>query len=329
MIKKNKKWKIFGAVLAGIVVIALGITAFVGNYLVTYALGRSGEGGNREVSLEVEGADAQAMDTLSQNRALQQEKTADFLGRVQEEQVSIQSADGLTLSGAYYKNEKSEKWAIVVHGYRGSREGMMKYAQRYYDAGYQVLAPDLRACGQSEGEYVGMGWSDKDDMLRWIDWIVSKDAQARIVLHGVSMGAATVMMTAGEYTPDAVRAFVEDCGYTSVWDIFASELKLRFKLPTFPALDMASLFAQLRAGWNFKEASALEQVKKCEKPMLFIHGEQDDFVPYEMLNTLYEAKPGENKRRLSVPDAGHGEASDVMGEAYWDEIFDFIEPYMI
>ena len=77
------------------------------------------------------------------------------------------------------------------------------------------------------------------------------------------------MMTAGETTPDAVKAFVEDCGYTSVWDVFSSELQLRFGLPEFPILYTASAVAKLQAGYSFTEASALQQVAHCEKPMLF------------------------------------------------------------
>lgn len=110
----------------------------------------------------------------------------------------------------------------MLHGYRGDYTGALCLAEPYYEAGYQVIAPDLRACGESEGSYVGMGWLDREDILQWIDYITVRDPQAEIVIHGISMGAATTMMTAGETTPDAVKAFVEDCGYTSVWDVFSS-----------------------------------------------------------------------------------------------------------
>lgn len=93
-----------------------------------------------------------------------------------------------------------------------------------------------------------MGWLDREDILQWIDYITVRDPQAEIVIHGVSMGAATTMMTAGETTPDAVKAFVEDCGYTSVWDVFSSELQLRFGLPEFPILYTASAVAKLPGG---------------------------------------------------------------------------------
>lgn len=88
------------------------------------------------------------------------------------------------------------------------------------------------------------------------------------------------MMVSGEKTPEYITCFVEDCGYTSVWDQFSKELKGLFGLPPFPLLYTASWIYQLQNGWNFQEASALSQVARCTKPMLFIHGDNDDFVPH-------------------------------------------------
>ena len=105
-------------------------------------------------------------------------------------------------------------------------------------------------------------------------------------------------------------------------------LQLRFGLPEFPILYTASGVAKLRAGYNFTEASALQQVVACEKPMLFIHGTADDFIPYEMMDILYNAKPGDNKAELTADGAGHGEALYALGDAYWDAVFDFVAPYM-
>ena len=94
--------------------------------------------------------------------------------------------------------------------------------------------------------------------------------------------------------PEGIKdlRFVEDCGYTSVWDEFAGQLEEQFGLPTFPLMYSTSLLCKLRYGWSFGEASALEQVKRCHYPMLFIHGSSDTFVPTAMVYPLYEAKPG-------------------------------------
>lgn len=325
--KSSRLAKGLGIAAAVIVVLAAAIILFASNYLVDYAIGRGGDGGNRQVALEVDTAAEGVERTISENQAAQQKASEAFLAANPGQQVSITSNDGLVLCGAYYPND-SHRWAIALHGYRGNHLGATDLAQHYHDAGYQVLTPDLRACGDSEGEYIGMGWPDRLDILSWVDWILTQDPEAEIVIHGVSMGAATTMMTAGEDTPDAVKVFVEDCGYTSVWDVFASELKLRFGMPEFPLLYTAQAVAQVKAGYNFQDASALDQVSVCEKPMLFIHGTLDDFIPFEMLDELYNAKPGDNKLKLVAEGAGHGLAMYALGDTYWDTVFDFADTYL-
>jgi fermentation-respiration switch protein FrsA (DUF1100 family) len=326
--QRNKRHHIGYYIIAAVLIIVVAVTGLVGNYLVDYAIGRSGDGGNRTVSLEVDETADDTEKLIASNKIIQQNLTDEFLENTPSETVSVTSDDGLKLNGEYYENSGSHKWVIAIHGYRSNHTRVAHFSQRYYAEGYQVLAPDLRACGDSEGEYVGMGWPDRLDILKWIDWILEQDSEAEIVLHGVSMGAATVMMTAGENTPDAVKAFVEDCGYTSVWDIFSSELKLRFNLPEFPVLYSANVMAKLKAGYRFGEASAIEQVKKCDKPMLFIHGTLDDFVPFYMQDVLYEAKPGDNKKEIIAEGAGHGEACYVLGNEYWNEVFEFLSSYI-
>ena len=328
-VKTNFKKKVMAAVAVVAVVLAAVLLA-ASVYLVNYAIGRSGSGGNRDVALEVEASPDSVEAVIAANKAQYKEKIDAFTQENPGENLTITSQDGLTLHGVCYTHADadSHRWAIVLHGYRGDYTGALRLAEPYYEAGYQVIAPNLRACGESEGSYVGMGWLDREDILQWIDYITAHDPQAEIVIHGISMGAATTMMTAGENTPDAVKAFVEDCGYTSVWDVFSSELQLRFGLPEFPILYTASAVAKLQAGYNFTEASALQQVAQCEKPMLFIHGTADDFIPYEMMDALYNAKPGDNKAELTAEGAGHGEALYALGDTYWDTVFAFLEPYM-
>lgn len=313
------------AAVTGMLFVAVG---FASSYLVTYAIGRNGGGGNRNVSLEVDDAAEGAKRLIAENRRLQERLTADFLKRVEEKQVQITAKDGLILNAGYYENAGSHKWAVVIHGYRSNHENAGHFAQRYYDEGFQVLAPDLRACGESEGDFVGMGWLDRTDILSWTDWIIEQDPQAQIVLHGVSMGAATVMMTSGEDTSDAVKVFVEDCGYTNVWEVFASELKLRFGLPEFPIMYVSNFIASMRAGYQFDEASSLNQLAECTKPMLFIHGTADDFIPFDMLDRLYEAKTDGEKEKIVAEGAGHGEACYLLGDEYWNRVFEFVGRYL-
>jgi len=243
-------------------------------------------------------------------------------------QHRITSFDDLKLSGhVIYQETPTHQWVIVAHGYGMRGIYMAASAKHFYEQGYNVLLPDARGHGDSEGNYIGMGWHDRLDMAAWIEEVITWDPESRIVLYGVSMGGATVMMTAGEELPPNVKAVVEDCGYTSVGDEFAYQLKELFGLPRFPVIQFASAVTKIRAGYTFGEASALQQLKKAEIPILFIHGEDDTFVPYEMLDQVYAAAAGE-KERFIVAGAGHGEASNVAGEAYWSKVFGFIDNYI-
>ena len=117
--------------------------------------------------------------------------------------AEVYTDDGLRLSALVYKRsgQAASKWAVLVHGYSTGKEYMQEYARVYYENGYNVLMPDLRAHGDSQGNFVGMGWLDRMDILRWVEFIVSEDPAAEIVLHGISMGASAVMMASGDIFP--------------------------------------------------------------------------------------------------------------------------------
>ena len=200
----------------------------------------------------------------------------------------IESYDKLQLH-SYVVTQNSNKWAIVVHGYGGSGKLMSDKSKYFYDMGYNVLIPDLRGHGKSEGDYIGMGWKDRLDIISWINFIIKENPNAEIVLHGTSMGAATVLMTSGENLPSNVKAIVADCAYTSAWDEFSYQLETYLKVPSYYILNVTNMVTKLKAGYSLKEASALECVKKATVPILYIHGDKDKFVPYSMMDKLYDA----------------------------------------
>ncbi len=310
--KKRRGLKIALIVLAVLLVLAAGALAFAGNYLFRFALDPQGGGMLSAVDLESL--------TLEGKYAWFAESSEDRW---------LTSHDGLKLHGLYLPREGSHKYAVICHGYGSIPQYEGGFAAKFYEMGYSVLAPAARAHELSEGRYAGMGWPERRDIVAWVDTIVEEDPQAEIMLFGVSMGGATVMMTAGEadLAPN-VKCVIEDCGYSSVWDEFAGQLQELFGLPTFPVLDAASLVTRVRAGWSFKEASAVEQLKKTSLPMLFIHGEDDTFVPYAMLDVVYDACASTDKERLSIPGAAHGGAAGTDPELYWATVEAFLDKHM-
>ena len=166
--KANTKKKLL--IAAGVVVVALAAAlVFISNYLVNYAIGRSGNGGDREVALEVDAPADSVEAVMEDNRAAYKSKIDTFTKEHPGRDVTLTADDGLTLHGVYYANAgtaDTHRWALVLHGYRGDYTGALQLAAPYYEAGYQVIAPDLRACGESEGDYVGMGWLDRKDILQ-------------------------------------------------------------------------------------------------------------------------------------------------------------------
>lgn len=246
------------------------------------------------------------------------------------ETIEVLSGDGLKLRAYYARSANPEgRVAILAHGYTGKGKDMGAYAKIYCDLlGCDVLLPDARAHGASEGQHIGFGWPERKDYLQWINYIIQRvGPNVRIVLHGVSMGGATVLMTSGEPLPPQVKAVVSDCAYTSVKAELSYQLRRMYKLPSFPFIPCASLVSKLKAGYFFGEASALKQVRKAKVPTLFIHGEADTFVPFFMMDELYEACGGP-KARLTIPGAGHGTAYDTDHDGYVGTVSRFVRTYV-
>lgn len=261
----------------------------------------------------------------------------------------MEADEGQRQMHAYYMAaaRPTHRTAVIVHGYTDNAARMLPIGYLYHKVlGYNILLPDLYGHGLSEGNEVRMGWKDRLDVLQWMekaeelvsrqlkedDIADSLQAPVEMVVHGISMGAATTMMVSGEVEHGThqlpyVKCFVEDCGYTSAWDEFAGELKVRYHLPPFPLLHIASLFCKYEYGWSFQEASALEQVRKCNLPMLFIHGDADTFVPTWMVHPLFEAKP-QPKELWIVPGIDHAHSYRDSKEEYTTHVKQFVEKYI-
>lgn len=231
-----------------------------------------------------------------------------------------------TLFADFYELEDSKTYVISCHGFTGMPSLNNIYSKHFYELGYNVLLPHLRAHGKSEHDYCTMGWLDRFDVIDWINYIIEKNHDAKIILHGVSMGAATVMLTTGENLPENVICCIEDCGYTTLWEQYSVQLKEMFNLPTI-MLKLIYPIAKIKFGFSFKDVSPIEAVKKSKTPTLFIHGDKDDFVPFWMNYPLY-SKAGCEKERLVIPGAAHAESVYLQPEMYWEGVTKFINKYL-
>lgn len=261
---------------------------------------------------------------IIENRKAAVTATNEWLSGAKGQTLTRQTADGYQLTATeFFPAGGSHKWVLLLHGYTGWKEEMYPFAYWYHEQGYHALVPDLRCQGESEGDFIGMGWTDHFDCMLWIDYILSQDPHAQIVLHGQSMGAATALMMSGEELPSNIQAVVSDCSYTDAYHMFGEKIKEWFHLPAVPLVDSACLMLRLRGGYNLKDASALEAVKKSKTPTLFIHGDSDAMISVQMSKELYEAASCE-KELLIVEGAGHGQAQEKDPEAYFGTIHDFL-----
>lgn len=255
-------------------------------------------------------------------------ETNEWLQTVQCQRITAKTADGFLLDAEEFFTDSSvedvHKWALVLHGYTGWKEEMYPYAYWYHEQGYHVIVPDLRCQGESEGDFIGMGWTDHYDCALWLQYILSQDADAQIVIHGQSMGAATALIMTGEDLPSNVVAVISDCAYTDAYAMFGEKITEWFYLPAFPLVDSACFMLRVRGGYNLKDASAINAVKKSNTPTLFIHGDADAMISVQMSKDLYEAANC-RKELLIVEGAGHAQASDKNPDLYYGTIKAFLE----
>lgn len=244
------------------------------------------------------------------------------------ERVEIQSYDGLALRGRFYANGDSKKTLLLMHGYHS--RGVNDFGcvgEFYFGLGFNLLVPDQRAHGESEGKYITYGVCERYDCLYWINYLNSRiGTDSDVFLDGISMGAATVLMAAGLDLPSNVRGIIADCGFTSPYEIFKHVLRRDYHLPPFPIIHITGLFSRPVAGFGFKQYSTLEAMKTNKIPIIFVHGEDDDFVPPWMSKAAYDACTAD-KYITIVPGAKHGMSYLVDTEGSEKKLIDFFEKY--
>ena len=237
--------------------------------------------------------------------------------------MQVQSFDGLTLRGKYYELTKGAPSELMFHGYRGSAErDLCGGIQRCFKLGRNVLIVDQRAHGRSGGNVISFGAKEKYDVLAWVDLIIKEFGEdTKIILCGISMGAATIMLATGEQLPKNVVGALADCGYTSAKDIICRVID-KMHLPSRLLYPFVRLGGKIFGGFDTENANALAAVKNCKVPIMFIHGEADDFVPCEMSHRCFNAVTAP-KGILTIKGAGHGAAYLVDTEQYLSGVSKF------
>lgn len=239
------------------------------------------------------------------------------------EDVYIDSDDGYRLHGIWYPSEGAEKSVILSHGYSFTLFGSVKYMKMYIDRQFNVLLIDHRYHGLSEGKVCTMGHREKMDHVRWVSWIEKKMGRDHVIgTHGESMGASTVLMHGA--IDDRVRFIIADCPYQSLFEQFRYRLKVEYRIPAFPLLHMGDLFTKMRTGAFYKTVSPLEAVKKIKIPVLFIHGDADNYtVPANSIN-LHKAKEGPGFLYLAA-GAEHAGSYSADPEKYRQIVYRFLD----
>lgn len=244
-----------------------------------------------------------------------------FLRR-EPEKVEIISHDGLRLRGLYLHNPEARGTIILMHGYRmdGYTDFTCVY-KKYYEAGFSLLNAFQRAHAESEGAYITFGVLERFDCRDWAEYVADRfGPEHKIVLDGLSMGAATVLMAAGLDLPENVRGIIADCGFTSPWDQLSYLCKTKYHLPSRPLLDCADIFARILGGFSLKGYSTIDGMKNNRLPVLFLHGEDDQFVPTAFSVRAFEACAAP-KRLVTIPGAAHG-VSYLVDQATCDRELD-------
>ena len=217
----------------------------------------------------------------------------------------------------------SHKWAVLNHGYNSEPSSVAAFAVHYRALGYNCICPSLYGWGNDETHYCSMGYRDKDMCIAWINYIVLQDPEAEIVIHGYSMGAVTTMLATGETLPPNVKAAVADCGFTSCEEQFGHVIRQYAHIPPFPLLDAVNLVAMLRGNFNLYKNVPIEAVARSVTPTVFLHGTADDFVPFAMMDRLYEACAAP-KAKQAIEGADHANAVEKDPVLYWKTVDAFL-----
>ncbi len=238
--------------------------------------------------------------------------------------VYTTSREGLRLHALWIPAENARGTVLMAHGYRSTMliDCHLGF-ELFHRLGFNILAPEQRTHGQSQGKFITFGVKESQDMVQWLRYYNSQLGKLPVILFGISMGASTMLYLADRYLPGQVRGIIADCGFTSPGEIIGSVYRRVVHLPPAVSLWVTGLYTRVFAGFDLWEKDTRKSLGQSRYPVLLIHGEGDDFVPCQMTRQAYDACTGP-KRLLLVPEAGHGFSFVVDGKSYTAAVMDFL-----
>ncbi len=248
----------------------------------------------------------------------------DFLQSSNNAEVYIKAFDGIDLYARIFRSEKSSLWALVFHGYGSNHEESLDLAMNFYNHGYNVITSDMRGHSKSGGEYITLGLYDQKDVASWVDYTLSINKDARIVLHGSSMAAASVLLAAGnENLPSNVFAIVSDSSFTGVIDVLRDLMNNMLHISEYPFIYTSPLVIKMHTSIDFSQVRPIDALAHITVPIFFVHGLNDFVIPPYMVRALYDVYDGE-KEILEVVGANHLSSRYVDSKSYYSIMYDFL-----
>lgn len=265
---------------------------------------------------------------VASNKESEDKRVKEWLNEVKREKVTLTADDhSILVARKIVVNKDSDKWAVILHGFNGSMEDIYDVAMHYTEEGFNVLMPDLRANGESEGAFHGMGWTDRMDVINWIDVILQEKPSAQIAIHGIDIGADAALMLTGESIKSSIKAIVAEGAYTSVWDVVKKEYEARYDWPVFPIVNMMNPVSRIWGGYSLKEADAIKQVKNANVPILLIHGGNDTYATSDMTEQL-DREISSSHEVLEIGTGTHEDCRYAEPDTYYNKTFEFVGTYI-